>query len=139
MTPTRADLERLIETLRARVDEHKQKEASADLRGLPVLAARLNGAHKALAIVTDELAALLTSEGPAPTTLTDDLIDQMLAEVHAATLDAQSAARGMGLPIRERATLVSDTRRLTVRSFLSQAGIIAQQPAEGPETPADTP
>lgn len=55
----RAPLEQLIETLRVRVDEHKQKEAHADLRGLPVLAARLNGAHKALAIVTDEIAALL--------------------------------------------------------------------------------
>jgi hypothetical protein len=139
MTPTRADLERLIENWRERVTKHKEREADDDLRFLTIAPARHNGAAKALTIAADELAALLTSEGPAPATLTDALIDQMLAEVHAATLDAQSAARGMGLPVRERYALVSDSRRLTVRSFLSQARIIAQPPAEGPETPADRP
>lgn len=56
--------------------------------------------------------------------MTDDLIDQMLAEVHAATIDAQSAARGIGLNADHTRTLVADARRLTVRSFLAQAGVL---------------
>lgn len=82
-----------------------------------------------------------------PVELTDDLIDQMFGEIHVATVDALSAARMMGLSATERCVLIEDARRLTVRSFLMQAGVLPQPDSDAairadlaaPETPSAGP